>query len=138
MTIWHPEKSNIYDSCQIGKDCNIGTLVEIRGNVKIGDRCKIQAFTFIPEGVYIGNDVFIGPHVCFTNDKYPSVNGKYSRMMETVVEDNVNIGANSTILCGITIGKGSTIGAGSVVTKDVQPNTLVYGNPAKVKKINYG
>ena len=134
--IWHTEKSNIYDDCTIGVDCTIGALVEIRGNVIIGDRCKIQAFVFIPEGVRIGNDVFVGPHVCFTNDKYPRVEG--NRCVETVVEDNVNIGANSTILCGIRIGKGSTIGAGSVVTKDVPPNTLVYGNPAKVRKFNYG
>lgn len=130
--IWHPETSNIY-GCKIGKDCNIGTLVEIRKDVIIGDRCKIQAFVFIPEGICIGNNVFIGPHVCFTNDKYPSATN-YGKFMKTIVEDGANIGANATILCGIKIGRGATIGAGAVVTKDVPAWTTVVGNPAKELK----
>jgi len=127
--IWHPETSNIY-GCNIGKGCNIGTLVEIRKNVIIGNYCKIQAFVFIPEGVKVGHNVFIGPHVCFTNDKYPSAN-HYGQFMETIVEDGVDIGANATILCGITIGKHATIGAGAVVTKDVAAGATIIGNPAK-------
>ena len=130
--IWHPELSNIYGSGSIGKDCNIGTLVEIRSPV-IGDRCKIQAFVFIPEGVTIGDDVFIGPHVCFTNDKYPSA-VDYGGFRETIVESGVAIGANSTIVCGITIGEGAMIGAGAVVTKDVPPGVTVVGNPARELK----
>ena len=128
--IWHPHKSNIYDNVKIGYNCNIGTLVEIRDNVIIGDNCKMQAFTFIPEGVRIGNSVFIGPHVCFTNDKYPSVKG-YGQFLETYVEDNVSIGAGAVILCGITIGEGAVIGAGSVVTHNISPFTKVVGNPAR-------
>jgi acetyltransferase-like isoleucine patch superfamily enzyme len=130
--IWHPETSNIY-GCEIGEDCNIGTLVEIRKEVIIGNRCKIQAFVFIPEGVTIGDDVFIGPHVCFTNDKYPSAR-TYGKFMETIVEDDVNIGANVTILCGVRIGEGATIGAGAVVTKDVNSWSTVVGNPARELK----
>jgi len=127
--IWHPEKSNIYEGAVIGKNCNIGTLVEIRDNVIIGDNCKIQAFVFIPEGVRIGNNVFIGPHVCFTNDKYPTVN-RYGKFMETFVEDDVSIGAGAIILCGIVIGKGATIGAGSVVVNNVEAYETVTGNSA--------
>ena len=130
-TIWHPELSNIYGDGFIGDNCNVGALVEIR-SPRIGNGCKIQAFVFIPEGVEIGNNVFIGPHVCFTNDKYPKAQGEWF-LAKTVVEDGVSIGANSTILPGIRIGTGSLVGAGSVVTKDVPPNSVVYGNPAKVR-----
>jgi len=128
--IWHPELSNIYGDGYIGDFCNIGAMVEIR-SPQIGHRCKIQAFVFIPEGVVIGNNVFIGPHVCFTNDKYPKAVGEWE-LKTTIIEDNVSIGANSTILPGVVIGKGALIGAGSVVTKDVDPYTIVAGNPAKV------
>ena len=128
--IWHPEMSNIYGAI-IGNNCNIGTLVEIREDVIIGDGCKIQAFAFIPEGVRIGNNVFIGPHVCFTNDKHPTATGDW-KLLYTVVEDDVNIGANATILPGITLGYGCTVGAGAVVTKDVPAECTVVGNPAKI------
>ena len=128
--IWQPEKSNIYGDGKIGKNCNIGALVEIR-HPQIGDDCKIQAFVFIPEGVKIGDRVFIGPHVCFTNDKHPKATGEWE-LLETVVEDGANIGAGAVILPGITVGKGATVGAGAVVTKDVTPGCTVVGNPAKV------
>ena len=95
--------------------------------VKIGKNVKIQAFTFIPNGVIIGDDVFIGPHVCFTNDKHPPSD----LMEETTVGRGASIGANSTILCGVSIGRGAVIGAGSVVTKSVADGATVYGNPAK-------
>lgn len=96
--------------------------------VKIGDGTKVQAFAFIPDGVTIGENCFIGPHVCFTNDKYPPSNGK--GWQETIVENNVSIGANSTILPGITIKEGTIIGAGSLVTKDTGGGTW-YGSPAR-------
>ena len=128
--IWHPEKSNVYGDGHIGKNCNIGAHVEIR-SPKIGDGCKIQAFVFIPEGVVLGNGVFIGPHVCFTNDKHPKATGEWE-LLETVVEDGANIGAGAVILPGIIIGKGATVGAGAVVTKDVPAGCTVVGNPAKV------
>lgn len=125
--IWHPEKSVILD-CRIGNDCVIHAPVWIGNNVIIGDRCKIQAFAFIPEGVTIGNDVFIGPHVCFTNDRYPQAAGDWT-LRKTVVGNGASIGANATIL-PVHIGENAMIGAGSVVTRDVPADSTVYGNPA--------
>ncbi len=130
--IWHPELSNIYGDGKIGTNCNIGALVEIR-HPDIGNDCKIQAFTFIPGGVRIGNRVFIGPRVTFTNDKHPKAVGDWVPL-ETWVEDDVNIGAGAVILPGITLGKGCTIGAGAVVTKNVPSGATVVGNPAKELK----
>jgi acetyltransferase-like isoleucine patch superfamily enzyme len=101
--------------------------VWIGSSVTIGDDVKIQAFAFIPNGVTIGNNVFVGPHVCFTNDKNPPHND----FQETVVEDDVRIGANVTVLPGITLGKGCMIGAGAVVTKSVPAGETWVGNPAK-------
>lgn len=105
--------------------------VFIGPDVKIGDGCKIQAFAFIPDNVIIGNNVFIGPHACFTNDKYPPSNGAWKNGPPTIVGDNAVIGANATILPGINIGEGAIIGAGAVVTKDVPAFTTVKGNPAR-------
>ena len=139
--IFHPETVNIY-GCRIGDNCKIGTFVEIRKDVIIGDNVKIQTFVFIPEGVTIEDGVMVGPHVCFTNDKYPraintdgSLKGPEDwEITETLVRKGVGIGANATILCGIEIGEFAMIGAGAVVTKDVPPHAVVAGNPAKIIK----
>jgi len=130
---------NIY-GCEIGDNTKIGSFVEIRENVKIGKNCKIQAFVFIPQGITIEDDVFIGPHACFVNDKYPraTVNGRLKEKdkdwvaEKIVVKKGASIGANATILGGVTIGENSIVGAGSVVTKDVPPDSIVAGNPAKL------
>ena len=124
---------NLY-GCKIGDGCNIGSFVEIGRGVIIGNNCKIQAFAFIPPGVIIEDEVFIGPHVCFTNDKNPRAIGEW-KLDKTLVKRGVSIGANCTILPGITIGENAVIGAGSVVTKDVPAGALVYGNPATIKDI---
>ena len=131
--IWN--NAQVREKARIGKNCTIGKDVYIDRDVKIGDNCKIQNSVNIYKGVVIGKDVFIGPGVIFTNDFYPRSKVP-TKFKKTLVENNVSIGANSTIICGVKIDKNSMIGAGSVVTKDVKKNTLVYGNPAKVKKKN--
>ena len=111
----------------IGDDCNICSHCFIENDVTIGDRVTVKCGVQIWDGVTIGNDVFIGPNVTFCNDKYPKSHNKNFNLLRTKIEDGVSIGANSTILPGITIGRSSLIGAASVVTKDVPPNTKVIG-----------
>ena len=120
---------NLY-GCRVGKGCKIAAYAEIQRGVVIGDRCKIEAFAFIPTGVTIEDEVFVGPHVCFTNDKVPRAVGDWS-VVPTVVKKGASIGANATILCGVTIGERAIVGAGAVVTKDVPAGTVVVGCPAK-------
>lgn len=127
---------NLY-GCTIGDDTKIGTFVEIQRGATIGKRCKISSHTFVCEGVHVGDDVFVGHGVMFTNDKQPraSIDGKPITdewtMEETIVEDEVSIGSNATIVCGIRIGRGAMIGAGAVVTRDVPPGATVAGVPAR-------
>ena len=125
--IWH--YVNLYD-CEIGDDCVIGSYVEIESGVKIGNRCKIECGVFIPSGVIIEDEVFVGLHVTFTNDKYPHAVGDW-KTISTIVRKGASIGANSTIRCGVVIGENAMIGCGSVVTKNVPPNQIWFGNPAK-------
>jgi acetyltransferase-like isoleucine patch superfamily enzyme len=132
---------NLY-GCSINDNTKIGTFVEIQKNVSIGKNCKISSHTFICEGVYIEDNVFVGHNVTFINDKHPrSVNEDGTmqnesnwEVIETFVKKGASIGSSSTILCGITIGEYAIVGAGAVVTKDVPPNTIVAGVPAKVIK----
>tara|TARA_A200000159_G_C7337219_1_gene345598 strand:- start:2327 stop:2740 length:414 start_codon:yes stop_codon:yes gene_type:complete len=128
------EMANIYDSADIGEGTKVGAFAEIGKNVKIGRNCSVGCAAFIPENVIIEDDVFVGPHVVFTNDKYAPSNGKWREEPPTVVESGVSIGANSTILPNLKIGRGSKIGAGSVVTKDVPEGAVVAGNPARIIK----
>lgn len=125
---WHRSKSNI-GNCEIGKGSVVHSHVWIGDGVRIGKKVKIQAFAFIPSGVSIGDACFIGPHVCFINDKYPPAPDWEAE--ETIVEDGARIGANSTILCGIRIGGGAMVGAGSVVTRSIPRGETWCGNPAK-------
>lgn len=129
---------NLY-GCSIGDNTKIGTFVEIQKNAVIGKFCKIQSHTFICEGVEIKDNVFIGHGVTFINDKYPRAanpDGELQteedwKVIPTVVKKGASIGSGSSILCNITIGENAIVGAGSVVTKDVQPETIVAGNPAR-------
>lgn len=131
--IWH--FSHIQYGSQIGKECTLGQNVNIANNVKIGNHVKIQNNVSVYEGVELEDYVFCGPSVVFTNVKLPRSEfpqkGKQF-YLKTLIKKSVSIGANATILCGLTIGEYSLIGAGAVVTKYVPPYSLVVGNPAKI------
>jgi acetyltransferase-like isoleucine patch superfamily enzyme len=139
VVIHHPEQVNLY-GCKIGDESRIAAFVEIQKGAVLGRRVKVEAFAFIPTGVTIEDGVFIGPHVCFSNDRYPSsVDGAGNllqvgdwQVVETVVRKRASIGANATIVCGVTIGEGAMVGAGSTVTHDVPADSLVLGNPARL------
>ena len=132
---------NIYN-CTIGNNTKIGPFVEIQKNVEIGSNCKISSHTFICEGVVINENVFIGHNVTFINDKNPTAvndegllkNDDDWILEKTIIKKGASIGSGSTIMCGIEIGENALIGAGSVVTKNVNSSSTVYGNPARVKK----
>lgn len=129
VKIPHPDLVNLY-GCEIEDNCFVGPFVEIQNDVKIGPGTRIQSHSFICSKVRIGKDVFVGHGVMFINDKYP-VRRDPKEWGEVIIEDNVIIGSNATIL-PCKVGRSSLIGAGSVVTKDVPPNKIVTGNPAKV------
>lgn len=122
----------VRENAAIGSNCIISKDVYIDESVCIGDRCKVQNSVSIYKGVLIENDVFIGPNACFTNDLVPRAFNQDWKIIDTLIKEGASIGANATIICGITIGKFSMIGAGAVVTKDVPDFSLVVGNPAKV------
>ncbi len=130
--IWH--FVHIRDGASIGSNCVIGKSTYIDEDVIIGDRVKIQNFVSIYKGVRIDDDVFIGPSVTFTNDLYPrSFIWESEKITPTFVKKGASIGANSTVICSVSIGEYAMIGAGSVVTKSVSSFGLAYGNPAQLK-----
>jgi len=130
---------NLY-GCAIGDNTKIGAFVEVQKNAVIGRNCKISSHTFICEGVTIEDDVFIGHGVTFVNDTYPratAADGKLQteadwKVEPTLVKKGASIGSGATILANVTIGERAIVGAGSVVTRDVLPDTIVAGNPAKI------
>jgi UDP-2-acetamido-3-amino-2,3-dideoxy-glucuronate N-acetyltransferase len=131
--IWH--FSHIQSGSRIGKNCVLGQNVNVGNNVVIGNNVKIQNNVSVYEGVTLEDYVFCGPSMVFTNvvdprSKYPQAGAKY--YIKTLVKEGASIGANATIVCGITIGKFAFIGAGAVVTKNVPDYALLVGNPAKL------
>jgi acetyltransferase-like isoleucine patch superfamily enzyme len=130
---------NLY-GCQIGDETKIGAFVEIQKNTSVGKCCKVSSHTFICEGVVIEDRVFIGHGVMFINDSYPratTVDGSLQtdadwKVERTVIKKGASIGSGATILSNIKIGENALVGAGSVVTKDVPPNAIVAGNPARI------
>jgi len=123
--------AQIRESAKIGKNCTISKDTYIDIGVKIGDNCKIQNGVSIYSGVVVEDNVFIGPNATFTNDKIPRAFNSEWKITPTLIKKGASIGANATIVCGVTIGEYAMVGAGAVVTKDVEPFSLVVGNPAK-------
>lgn len=133
---------NLY-GCEIGNETKIGPFVEIQKNACIGERCKISSHTFICEGVTLEDGVFVGHGVTFTNDSYPratTVEGELQtekdwKVGPTLVKRGASIGSGATILSNLTIGENAIVGAGSVVTRDVPAHAILFGNPAKVRRM---
>jgi acetyltransferase-like isoleucine patch superfamily enzyme len=129
---------NLY-GCDIGDNTRIGTFVEIQQNARVGRNCKISTHTFICEGVIIEDNVFVGHNVTFINDNFPKATNTVGdlqseddwNLLPITVKRGASIGSSATILGNVTIGENAIVGAGSVVTKNVPPNTIVAGNPAR-------
>jgi acetyltransferase-like isoleucine patch superfamily enzyme len=130
---------NLY-GCEIGDETKVGAFVEVQKNSTIGKRCKISSHTFVCEGVTIEDNVFIGHGVTFINDSYPRAATESGalqteqdwRVEKTLVRRGASVGSGCTILSNLVIGENAIVGAGSVVTRDVPPNVIVAGNPARV------
>lgn len=131
------ENTNIWQFCvvfpkaKIGTGCNICANVLIENEVIVGNNVTVKSGVQLWDGVTLEDNVFVGPNVTFTNDLLPRSKNPDWKLSKTVVKKGASIGANATIICGITIGEGSMIGAGSVVTKDVPAGEIWVGNPAK-------
>ncbi|MFW9845740.1 MAG: acyltransferase [Candidatus Thorarchaeota archaeon] len=128
--VWH--FAHIRGAAKIGSECTIARDVYIDVNVTIGNNVKIQNGVSVYNGVTIEDDVFCGPHMTFTNDLYPRAFGNSWEIIDTRVKRGASIGANATIICGITLNEYCMVGSGSVVTKDVPAHGLVVGNPARL------
>lgn len=128
--IW--QFSVILKGAQIGKNCNICAHTFIENDVKLGDNVTIKSGVYLWDGVHIEDNVFIGPNVTFTNDLHPRSKQYPESYLPTLVKSKASIGANATILPGLTLGENCMVGAGAVVTKDVPKNAIVAGNPAKI------
>ena len=139
VKIFHPELVNLY-GCSIGAQTKIGSFVEIQKGAHVGSRCKVSSHSFICEGVEIGDEVFIGHGVMFTNDVYPAATNPDGalqsdadwKVIPTRVKKGASIGSNATLIAGISIGENALVGAGAVVTHDVPDFAIVAGVPARV------
>ncbi len=131
-------KTNIRELNEIGNDVSIGTLSVVEHHVKIGNGVRIHTQAFVPEFTILEDGCWIGPNVVLTNAKFPKSPDVKNELKGAIIKKNAKIGANATILPGLTIGENSLIGAGSVVTKDIDAHVIFGGNPAKyIKRIHY-
>ena len=151
MSSWHPladvqsaqigsrtrvwQFSVVLPGARIGADCNINAHCFVENDVEIGDRVTVKCGVYLWDGLRVGDDVFIGPNVTFTNDRFPRSRQRPAQFLKTWVEAGASIGAGALVLPGLRIGAGAMVGAGSLVTRDVPPNTLVVGHPARVVRI---
>ena len=129
--IWH--HVHIREGAKIGRNCILGKGVYIDHHVKIGNNAKIQNNVSVYYGVTVEDDVILAPNATFTNDLYPRAFSQDWEVMPTLIKRGASVGANATVVCGVTLGEYSMIAAGAVVTKNVPPYALVMGNPARVK-----
>ncbi len=121
----------VLPGARIGRDCNLNAHCLVENDVVIGDRVTLKSGVYLWDGTTVEDDVFIGPNATFTNDKFPRSRRKPAEFQRIVLKRGASIGANATILGGVTIGEGAIVGAGSVVTRDVPPGVMVRGNPAR-------
>ncbi len=133
VRVFIPDLVNMY-GCTVGKNTTIGPFVEIQSDVEIGENCAIQSHSFICQYIHVGDNVFIGHGVIFTNDRNSRSHNDDWVAEHTYIHDNVSIGSGAVILPGVTLGAGCVVGAGAVVTKSVKPYTSVVGNPARELK----
>ncbi|MDT4914505.1 MAG: UDP-2-acetamido-3-amino-2,3-dideoxy-glucuronate N-acetyltransferase, partial [Pseudonocardiales bacterium] len=124
--------AHVLPGARIGADCNVCDHVFVENDVVVGDRVTVKCGVQLWDGLRVGSDVFIGPNATFANDPFPRSRQRPEQFSRTVVQDGASIGANATILPGVTIGRSAMVGAGAVVTRDVPPNAVVVGNPARI------
>jgi acetyltransferase-like isoleucine patch superfamily enzyme len=125
--------AHVLKNVKIGEDCNLCDYVFIENGVTIGDRVTIKNGISVWNGVTLEDDVFLGPNCVLTNDIYPRSKGYHSENIKTLIKKGASVGANATIVCGITLGRYCMVGAGAVVTRNVPDFALVVGNPAKFR-----
>src|ERR1019366_1952445 len=129
-TVW--AFAHILPGARVGTDCNICDHTFIENDVVVGNRTTVKCGVQLWDGVILEDDVFVGPNATFTNDRHPRSKQRPKEFLRTTVKRRASIGANATVLPGLTIGENAMVGAGSVVTRDVPPNAIVAGNPARI------